>query len=256
MPDSFNGTDHVKFSEWGFKMSNFLSAGDYEYAGNILECITQHEDDVRDRNAARMGWASSRPHDVCEELDHCTEQSFRRDITSSGERRSAQRRGTSASAQGFMKKSLEIPRAKNTSDVSSAIQMLEELVRKYEEHRDKKYGNDLKLHRIYDILPKPIEQQLVLWDRDGSATHGSVKRRKQLDNDEFDRSSRQRWRTRTGLVRRLDGTEGRKGKTRMATVQWILLPVWTVGNAAKNCESTATTCCICGKGGHTAKVVL
>ena len=55
--------------------------------------------------------------------------------------------------------------------------MLEELVRKYEEHRDKKYDNDLKLQRLYDILPKPIEQQLVLEDRDGSATYESVKQR-------------------------------------------------------------------------------
>ena len=43
---------------------------------------------------------------------------------------------TSATAQGFMKKSLEIPRAKTTSDVSSAVHILEELVRKYEEHRE------------------------------------------------------------------------------------------------------------------------
>ena len=28
--------------------------------------------------------------------------------------------------------------------------MLEEVVRKYEEHRDKKYDNDLKLQRLYD----------------------------------------------------------------------------------------------------------
>ena len=74
---------------------------------------------------------------------------------------------TSATAQGFMKKSLEIPRAKTTSDVSSAIQMLEELVRKYEEHRDKKYDNDLKLQSLFEKLPKPIEQQLVLEGRDG-----------------------------------------------------------------------------------------
>ena len=44
--------------------------------------------------------------------------------------------GTSATAQGFMKKSQECPRAKTTSVVSSGIQMLEELVQKYEEHRD------------------------------------------------------------------------------------------------------------------------
>ena len=61
--------------------------------------------------------------------------------------------------------------------MSSAIQMLEELVRKYEEHRDRKYDHGLKLQRLYDILPKPIEPQLVLEDRDGSATCELVKRR-------------------------------------------------------------------------------
>ena len=84
---------------------------------------------------------------------------------------------TSATAQGFMKKSLEIPRAKTTSDMSSAIQMLEELIRKYEGRRGKKYDNQLKLQRLYDILPKRIEQQLVLKDREGSAFFESVKRR-------------------------------------------------------------------------------
>ena len=70
-----------------------------------------------------------------------------------------------------MKKSLEIPRAKAT------MQMLEELVKKYEKHRDKKYDNDLKWQRLYDFLPKPIEPQLVLEDRDRSATCESVKPR-------------------------------------------------------------------------------
>ena len=37
MPDSFDGTDRMKFSDWEFKMSNFLSARDCEYAGDILE---------------------------------------------------------------------------------------------------------------------------------------------------------------------------------------------------------------------------
>ena len=139
---------------------------------------------------------------------------------------------TSATAHGFMNKCQEIPRAKTTSDVSSAIRMLEELVRKNEEHRDKKYDNDLKLQRLYDKLPKPIEQLLVLEDRDGSATYESVKRRpKQFDgtsgrgpgdDGKRRRQRRRRWRTRQGFVRRLDGTERRKGKTRTGTVQWIL----------------------------------
>ena len=39
MPDSFNGTDRMRFSDWEIKMSNFLSAVDHEYAGDILEWI-------------------------------------------------------------------------------------------------------------------------------------------------------------------------------------------------------------------------
>ena len=55
--------------------------------------------------------------------------------------------------------------------------MLKELVRKNEEHRDKQCDNDLKLQRLYDTLPKPIDQQLALEDRGGSATYESVNRR-------------------------------------------------------------------------------
>ena len=36
-----------------------------------------------------------------------------------------------------------------------------------------------------------------------------------------------------GFVRRLDGTERRTGKSRTGTVQWILLPEWTVGTHGK-----------------------
>ena len=46
MPDSFNGRDRMKFSDWEFKMSNVLSAGDYEHAGDILEWIAQEQEDV------------------------------------------------------------------------------------------------------------------------------------------------------------------------------------------------------------------
>ena len=61
--------------------------------------------------------------------------------------------------------------------MSGAKQKLVELVRKYETHTDKKYDNDLKTQMFSDILSKPIEQQLVLEDGEGSATHESVERR-------------------------------------------------------------------------------
>ena len=46
MLDSSNGTDRVKFSDWEFEMSNFLSAGDYVHAEDILEWTIQQENDV------------------------------------------------------------------------------------------------------------------------------------------------------------------------------------------------------------------
>ena len=56
MFDSFSGTDCMKFSDREFKMSNFLSAGDHEHAGDILEWIAQAEDKF-DRITVRRGWA-------------------------------------------------------------------------------------------------------------------------------------------------------------------------------------------------------
>ena len=61
MPDSFHGTDRMKFSDWELKMSNFLSAGDHEHAGDILEWIAQEQADVDENTfdilASQRGWA-------------------------------------------------------------------------------------------------------------------------------------------------------------------------------------------------------
>ena len=61
MPDIFNGTDRMKFSDWNFKMSNLLSAGDYEHAGDIWEWVAQGQEDAAedrfDRIAMQRSWA-------------------------------------------------------------------------------------------------------------------------------------------------------------------------------------------------------
>ena len=177
MPDSFNGADRMRFSDLEFEMSNFLSAGDYEHAGDILEWITQEQEDVDkdkfDQLALQRGWAGqARVHTrfaryLFAVLSNRTDGTPHR-LVRNGRHKdgvNAWRRlhmecapVTSATAQGFMKKSLEMPRAKTSADVSSVIQLLEEVVRKYKEHRDNKCDNDLKLQRLYDFLPKPIEQ--------------------------------------------------------------------------------------------------
>ena len=104
------------------------------------------------RVAVRMEWTSTRSREIREVPVHCVEQS-RGDGTPRRLVRNARHKDgmnawrrlhmdyapvTSATAQGFMKKSLVIPSAKMTAGVSSTIQMLEELKREYEEHSDTK----------------------------------------------------------------------------------------------------------------------
>ena len=106
-------------------MSNFLSAGDHDHAGEILEWTAQEQEEVTedkfDRIAVQRGWAGqARDHEVFKVLIHCAEQSHRWDAASLREKRKAQRGNasgrlhmeyapvTSAIAQGFMKESLEI----------------------------------------------------------------------------------------------------------------------------------------------------
>ena len=79
MLDCFNGTNRMKFSDWEFKMSNLLSAGACEHAGDILEWITQEQEDVADDKVFKV-------------LVHCVEQSHRRDAASTGTKRTTQRR--------------------------------------------------------------------------------------------------------------------------------------------------------------------
>ena len=101
-------------------------------------------------------------------------------------------------------------------------------MRKYEEHRDKKYDNDLKLQRHYDVLPKAIEQQLVLEDRRVSDVRVSETESKQLDSDEFDGSSRHGIGGRRAREETTKTTMEEKRETGKGTVQWMLLTVWTV----------------------------
>ena len=95
--------------------------------------------------------------------------------------------------------------------------MLEELVGKYEEHRDKKYVNDLKLQRVYDIrvcYAQSKHLDMVNSTERADVDLGSMGNGGHYDDDGGQEGESSR-----------DGAEGR---TRKGTVQWILLPMWTV----------------------------
>ena len=63
----------IKFADWEFKMTHFLSAGDCEHSGEILEWITQEQEDAAENTfdmlaLQRVGWTSTRWNEV---LVHC-----------------------------------------------------------------------------------------------------------------------------------------------------------------------------------------
>ena len=44
-------------------MSNFLGAGDYKHPGDILEWITQEQEEVTE-NASKRGWSEVDKHEI------------------------------------------------------------------------------------------------------------------------------------------------------------------------------------------------
>ena len=67
MPDSFKGTERMKFSDRNFKTSNLFSVGDYEHAGNMWDWVAQEQEDVAedkfDKIAMQWRWTGqSRDH--------------------------------------------------------------------------------------------------------------------------------------------------------------------------------------------------
>ena len=63
--------------------------------------------------------------------------------------------------QCHLKAILAIPRAKDATEAVNTIQKLEDSIRRYEKSRDKELDEELKVQRMYDILPETIEQHLV-----------------------------------------------------------------------------------------------
>ena len=83
-----------------------------------------------------------------------------------------------SNAQAYLKQILNIPRTGKIGEASAAIQKLEHLVRQYEEQRGgREIDPDLKLRRLYDILPAQLESHLVLENRDNEVTYGEVIKR-------------------------------------------------------------------------------
>ena len=123
----------MKFSDWEFEMSNFLSAGDMSMRETFWRGPRRNREDVAedkfDRIAVQRGWVGqAREHTrfakyLCTVLRNRTDGTPHRLVRNGRhkDRVNAWKRlhmeyapVTSATAQGFMKKSQETPRAKTT----------------------------------------------------------------------------------------------------------------------------------------------
>ena len=78
-------------------------------------------------------------------------------------------------SQCHLKMILSIPRAKDANEAVSIIQKLEEYIRKYEKNRDRELDEEIKVQRMYDILPANIEQHLILESRDKEANYEDIR---------------------------------------------------------------------------------
>ena len=144
------------------------------------------------------------------------------------------------------------------------MQMLEELARKYEETRSTTI-NDLKLQRLYVLLPKSIEQQLALEVGDGSAAYESVIRKantwimlNSTERADMDLDTMGNWREHENkdggeeldTSGSLMGMKGGKRSARKVQYNGYGHQCGRWGHTAKNYESTATVCNDCGQWGH------
>jgi len=67
--------------------------------------------------------------------------------------------------------------AKDANEAATYTQQLEDYFRKYEKNKGKELGEEIKVYRIYDILPASAEQRLILESRDKQARYDDIKRK-------------------------------------------------------------------------------
>ena len=209
MPDSFNGTDRMKFSDWESETSNFLSARDHEHAEDILEWIAQEPEDVAedkfDRIAVQRGWAGqARDHATFAKYLFTVLQPYRWDVASISEKRETQSRsermetathGGRTSDQRDGTRIHEEVSGHASSKNSLRCEQRNADVRRTgaegtKSTETRRYDNDLKLQRLHDIHPTPLEQTVGAGrQRRVSDIRVREAKSKHLDTDEFDGTS-------------------------------------------------------------------
>ena len=79
--------------------------------------------------------------------------------------------------QCHLKAILAITRAKDATKAVSNGQRLDDLIRRFEKARNKDLDEELKVQRMFDILPSTIERHLMLEHREKEPTFDDLRKR-------------------------------------------------------------------------------
>ena len=84
---------------------------------------------------------------------------------------------TSNTAKGYLKKILAMKAVKSISDITDKMTEIEDLIKRYEEHKGHILQPEIQLQKLYDILPENIAEKIKIEDKDGTASFDDVRKR-------------------------------------------------------------------------------
>ena len=193
-PDAYDGNDAGGFRTWQIKVANYLSNDDNDMVEELLDWAGKHKEEITknefDAKATDEGWDDNQEHTKFSKVLYRfllakTGENANRVVQNGnpGDGVDAWRRlvfqydpNLASMSQCHLKMILSIARAKDANEAVSNIQKLEEYIRKNEKNRDRELDEEIKVQRMYDILPANIEKHLILESRDKEANYEDIRR--------------------------------------------------------------------------------
>ena len=190
-PAEFDGENRHEFKDWSPKMVMYCSSFDNDHIFDAMEWAADNRKEITpeefDMKADDEDWKGSSGTDhvrfsrmLYNLLTMRTKGTALRIVQNgkTGDGINAWRRlqnyydpRLASQSQSYLKLSLAVGRAKNIREAGPLLQRFEQAVRRYEEVKGKLYDPDLKIQRLMDILPKEVEQHLMLETRDKEMTY-------------------------------------------------------------------------------------
>ena len=194
IPSIFDGKQRTDFREWAENSALYLSTQCVDACEILLEWLVMEKEHVVEAAIRAKCEEEDWEYDSISTFSRVTfvyismrTTGTARKIATSGKRGdglNAWRRlfqeynpQLVTGAQALLRRALSMGRAKSVADVSDRIQELEELVRKYKEHKGCTFPAAFKIQKLMDILPEDAERQLTLESTNTKPNFESLKSR-------------------------------------------------------------------------------